>query len=71
MSIYSYLEKDISAQMTINELRNIMNCVAFQTSNFHVCGFISETKGIVAFFHKKALFIFKKTALHAKILQLK
>lgn len=55
-------------QMTLGRFRNVMNCVAFRTFKFlPACVFISETKRIVAIcFHKKALFVFRKTALQYK-----
>lgn len=75
------MEKDSSVQMTVDRFRNIMNCVAFLTSKFdgavRVCAcmcasvFVSEIKKIVALLYSpKALFVFKKTALRARILQL-
>lgn len=60
-------------QVTLGRFRNVKNCAAFQASKLvYACVFISETKRIVAVsFHKKALFIFKKTDLPTKVLQLK
>lgn len=56
-------------QITLGRFRDVKNCVAFQTSKFVcACVFISEIKRIVAVsFYKKALFIFKKTALCARV----